>query len=478
MDVLIVDDEPDILAWMSATLRGLELTPVTASSGAQALEILAERDIGFVITDFMMPGMNGAELLQEIRARHQVLPVVVMSAVATTEEAVKLLRLGADDFLSKPIRRELLLERLAHVVEKAHIYEEARLFRSYVEGAEEPPDDIIVTRSPAMLKVLKRLPQIARADASVVVLGPSGSGKELVARALHRLSRRAQKPFVAVNCGALPEMLVESTLFGHRKGAFTGADRDALGVARAADGGTLFLDEVGDLALNAQVKLLRFLQTKEVTPVGDSKPVPVDVRIIAATHRNLKKAIQDGLFREDLYYRLNVITLELPSLDERPEDIPVLANHFLVRYAREYNSEARAFSPEALDALVRRSWSGNVRELENAVQRALVACEGTIIQPQHLQLSPTAAPAGRPFADPTLASPPPTWPAVALELKEFQLAKKTAIDEFERRYLEALLKRAPRMTDAAELAGIDRKGLWRLLKKHGIRPGEGEPTDG
>jgi DNA-binding NtrC family response regulator len=488
MNVLVVDDEKAILELTSLMLKSMGLEPITADSAERALDILNDKDIGFVITDFMMPKMNGADLIKEIKARHITIPIVVMSGVGSVDDAVELLRLGADDFLSKPIRRDMLAARLGHVIEKARIYEEARLFRRFVEGSEEEGPEAIITRSPAMLKVIKGLPAMARTDASVLVLGPSGSGKELVARALHRLSRRSSHPFVAVNCGALPENLVESTLFGHRKGAFTGAERDAVGLARAADGGTLFLDEIGDLPLNAQVKLLRFLQQKEVTPVGDTKSVKVDVRVIAATHRDLKKNIADGSFREDLYYRLNVISMELPSLEQRPEDIPVLANHFLVKYAPMYGSSAKAFSTEALSHLVERSWSGNVRELENVVQRALVTCEGPVIELAHVRSlgaqaatppavapQPVAAPppAPTPRSVPILTAPPlPALSAAAAlppgSLPPFQQAKKDAIDRFEKEYLERLLQQAPRMTDASELAGVDRKGLWRLLKKHGV----------
>jgi len=525
MDVLIVDDEPSILEWLSVTLRSLGLTPVPAGSGAAALEALRGREVGFVITDFMMPGMDGVELVRRIREAHPALPVVVMSGVGTVEDAVNLLKLGADDFLSKPIKRDVLIPRIEQLVRKARIYEEARLFRQFVEGVDESHPDTIVTRSPAMLRVLRRLPAIARTDASALVLGPSGSGKELVARALHRLSKRADKPFVAVNCGALPETLVESTLFGHRKGAFTGADRDTQGLVRSADGGTLFLDEVGDLPLAAQVKLLRFLQSKEVTPVGESRSHQVDVRIVAATHRDLRKGISAGVFREDLYYRLNVISLDLPSLDERPEDIPILATHFLLKYAEEHDATARAFSSEALDGLVSRSWSGNVRELENAVQRAVVVCEGSVIDLSHLVLPEAPAPrrstgTTRPPPKPPAAylSPGPVVvPAPALvstsaavtrgpvataavpapatgafddllagePLLGFQDAKQAAIERFELAYLRKLLARAPRVTEASSLAGIDRKGLWRLLRKHKLRAsredsndsGDGQGTD-
>jgi two-component system response regulator GlrR len=481
MEVLIVDDEPTIVDWVSAAARTLGLVPVPAESVDEALEVLQTHDIGFVVTDYMMPGKDGAELIREIRRHHLVLPVMIMSGLSSVEEAAQLMRLGADDFIAKPLKRETFLPRMEQVVTKARIYEEARLFRRFVEGSDHA-DETIITRSPAMLKVLKQLPAMGRTDAHALVLGPSGSGKELVARALHRLSRRADKPFIPVNCGALPETLVESTLFGHRKGAFTGADRDSVGLARAADTGTLFLDEVGDLSLTAQVKLLRFVQSKEVTPVGESRPVHVDVRIIAATHRDLKKAIAEETFREDLYYRLNVISVEIPPLDARPEDIPVLANHFLAKYAAVYGAEARAFSPEALAVLVNRRWTGNVRELENAVQRAIIATDGPVIEatavtPGLETRALAQVPAGA-SAAPNGPAGSATSPAAAgPEMRPFQLAKKDAIDLFERTYLQQLLDRTTRMTEAADLAGIDRKGLWRLLKKHGLRGKEPEPDD-
>jgi two-component system response regulator GlrR len=477
MEVLIVDDEPAIVEWVASAVRGIGLVPVPAESVDEALALLKTHEIGFVITDYMMPHKDGAELIREIRRQHLVLPVVVMSGVSSVDDAVQLMRLGADDFLAKPIRRDLFLSRLEIVVAKAKIYEEARLFRRFVEGGDEAGSEAIITRSPLMLKVLKQLPAMGRTDAHALILGPSGSGKELVARALHRLSKRADKPFIPVNCGALPETLVESTLFGHRKGAFTGADRDSIGLARAADTGTLFLDEVGDLAVSAQVKLLRFLQSKEVTPVGESRPVHVDVRIISATHRDLKKGIADGTFREDLYYRLNVISVEIPSLDARPEDIPVLANHFLAKYASVYGSPAKAFSSEALGVLVRRHWSGNVRELENAVQRAIIASDGTVIAAEDVQAGPDAEAYVAGHTPIPEAAPPPVTSGTTAELRPFQVAKKDAVDQFERQYLEQLLDRTSRMTEAADLAGIDRKGLWRLLKKHGLRGKETEPDE-
>lgn len=471
MEALVVDDEPSILTWMSATLRSLGITVRAASSAEEALAMLDTHDVGFVITDFMMPRINGSELLDRIRKLRPVLPVVVMSGVASVEDAVNVLRLGADDFLRKPIKRDLLVERLTQIIEKARIYEEARMFRTFLDADAEKAQGGMVTRSPAMLRLVSRLPSIARTDASVIVGGPSGSGKELIARAIHRLSPRADKPFVAVNCGAIPENLVESTLFGHAKGSFTGADRDSIGLARSAHGGTLFLDEVGELPLPVQVKLLRFLQSKEVMPVGHSKAEKVDVRIVSATHRDLSRLVAEGKLREDLYYRLNVITVDVPSLDERPEDIPVLANHFLVKYAAEYGSKAKAFTPAALEALVSRSWSGNVRELENVVQRALVACEGVLVDAGHLQLP-------MPLARPALASPSTRLPDDDSEdLGTFQESKKTAIDTFERAYLVRLLRRTRRMTEAAQLAGLDRKGLWRLMRKHGLRKGGVPDTD-
>jgi two-component system response regulator GlrR len=483
MDVLIVDDEPAILDWIASTVKGLGLVPVVAESVDEALAILKTREVGFVITDFMMPRKDGAELIREIRRQHLVLPVVVMSGVGSVDDAVQLMRLGADDFIAKPIKREVLANRLEQVVAKARIYEEAKLFRRFVEGTDETGGEAIITRSPAMLRVLKQLPAMGRTDAHALILGPSGSGKELVARALHKLSKRADRPFVPVNCGALPETLVESTLFGHRKGAFTGADRDSIGLARAADTGTLFLDEVGDLSPNAQVKLLRFLQSKEVTPVGESRPVHVDIRIVSATHRDLKKGITEGTFREDLYYRLNVISVEIPPLEARKEDIPVLANHFLAKYGPGFGSQARAFSPEAMAVLVNRRWSGNVRELENVVQRAIITSDGPVIETANVRT--TAEPEPPPPAS-SSATTIPDMPALRMpgavaqangDLRQFQNAKKDAIDQFERAYLEQLLERTSRMTEAADLAGIDRKGLWRLLKKHGLRGKEPDPDD-
>jgi two-component system response regulator GlrR len=383
-----------------------------------------------------MQGMDGLGLFDAIHRQAPSLPVVILTAHGTIPDAVAATRRGVFSFLTKPFEPKVLLETVA----------DALRLSSAPSGDAEHWRAEIITRSAAMEAVLAQAQRVAASDASVCIFGASGTGKELLARAIHRASRRAAAPFVAVNCGAIPEGLLESELFGHKKGAFTGAIQDRRGLFQAAEGGTLFLDEVGDMPPPLQVKLLRTLEERVVRPVGANDDVPVDVRIISATHRKLEERIASGEFREDLYYRLNVVKLELPSLAQRREDIPLLAGHFLARLAERYGRARLAMSPEAMELLVSAAWPGNVRQLLNVVERA-VALTATEVIPASLVRQALDAGAG--------------------SLTPLDEARRA----FEREYLVRILKiTGGNVTQAARLAGRNRTEFYRLLERHALEP--------
>ncbi|SFD23187.1 two-component system, NtrC family, response regulator GlrR [Thiohalospira halophila DSM 15071] len=434
--LLLVDDDTSLLRLLTLRLEANGYEVATATSGEGALEAMAEARPELVITDLRMEGMDGMALFRLLRERHPGLPVLILTAHGSIPEAVEATREGVFGFLGKPFDADELLTEIQ---------------RALSLGGERRPEAAewcsrIRTRSPAMQAVLDRAGQVAATEAGVFIRGASGTGKELLARAIHDASPRSQGPFVAVNTAAMPEGLLESELFGHRKGAFTGAERDHTGLFREADGGTLFLDEVGDMPPGLQVKLLRVLQERRVRPVGGTQDIPVDVRIIAATHRDLEAAVGAGDFREDLFYRLNVVSLTLPPLSERREDIPLLAETFLEELAARYGRELTGFAPEALATLSEAPWPGNVRQLYNVVEQ-VVALATTPLVPDSLvreALDSAAAPM------PTLAE---------------------ARRAFERDYLERLLTiTAGQVRRAAELAGRNRTEFYRLLSRHGLDP--------
>ncbi|MFP4132038.1 sigma 54-interacting transcriptional regulator [Thiohalospira sp.] len=434
--LLLVDDDASLLRLLTLRLEANGYQVATATSGEEALETMAEARPELVITDLRMEGMDGMGLFRLLRERHPGLPVLILTAHGSIPEAVEATREGVFGFLAKPFDADELL---------AEIRRALSLGGERTEGGEAWCAGIR-TRSPAMQAVLDRAGQVAATEAGVFIRGASGTGKELLARAIHDASPRAQGPFVAVNTAAMPEGLLESELFGHRKGAFTGAERDHTGLFREADGGTLFLDEVGDMPPGLQVKLLRVLQERRVRPVGGTQDIPVDVRIIAATHRDLQAAVAAGDFREDLFYRLNVVSLTLPPLAERREDIPLLAETFLAELAQRYGRELTGFAPEALATLSEAPWPGNVRQLYNVVEQ-VVALATTPLVPDSLvreALDSAAAPM------PTLAE---------------------ARRAFERDYLERLLTITEgQVRRAAELAGRNRTEFYRLLNRHGLDP--------
>ena len=440
--ILLIDDDKDLLHLISMRLRAAGYAVSTAESGQAGLASMMATPPELVITDLRMEGMDGLALFDAIHRDAPSLPVVILTAHGTIPEAVSATRRGVFGFLTKPFDPKLLLDTVA----------EALRLSGAPSSADQGWRTELVTRSPAMESLLNQARRVALSDAAVCILGASGTGKELLARAIHRASRRSDAPFVAVNCGAIPEGLLESELFGHKKGAFTGAVQDRRGLFQTAHGGTLFLDEIGDMPLSLQVKLLRALEERVVRPVGANEDIEVDVRLVSATHRKLEERIAAGEFREDLYYRLSVVKLALPALAERREDIPLLAGHFLADFARRYERPRLALSPEAMELLVAAAWPGNVRQLLNVIEQA-VALSATEVIPASLVRQ-------------------------ALDAGDSAL---TPLDEarraFERDYLARILKiTAGNVTQAARLAGRNRTEFYRLLDRHALEPGMFKPS--
>src|ERR671925_875925 len=435
--VLLVDDDKDLLQLIAMRLSAAGYAVTAVESGEAALAALAVSRPQVVVTDLRMQGMDGMALFDAVHRDSPSLPVVILTAHGTIPEAVSATRRGVFSFLTKPFEPKVLLDTVA----------EAMRLSSPPTGEMEDWRAELITRSSGMEDLLAQARRVAASDASVCIFGQSGTGKELLARAIHRASPRSGAPFVAVNCGAIPEGLLESELFGHKKGSFTGAVQDRRGLFQAAQGGTLFLDEVGDMPLSLQVKLLRALEERKIRPVGSHETFEVDVRVIAATHRKLEERIASGEFREDLYYRLNVVKLYIPTLAERREDIPLLANEFLSRLGTRYRRGRLQFAPEAMEVLVSAPWPGNVRQLLNVVEQggALAAEEGISQSPLRQALD---------VADSAL----------------------TPLDEarkaFERDYLVRILKiTGGNVTKAARLAGRNRTEFYRLLERHSLEPG-------
>src|SRR6266536_1087221 len=384
--VLVVDDEPVLLRAMEALLakKGHHVTAL--DSPIMATQKLAQEDFDVALLDVKMPDLSGLELLTAVKHRRPEVEVIMMTGHATVETALAAVKAGAYDYLTKPFDDvELVARAVAKAAERKHLFDRNRELETALRQKEGvPAGDGLVGTSGPMREVTRMIDAVAYSAATVLVQGESGTGKELVARALHAKSPRRGQPFVALNCGALTETLLESELFGHVKGAFTGAQRAQKGLFDAADGGTIFLDEIGDIPPATQVRLLRVLQEGEIKRVGSAESVRVDVRVIAATHRDLPKLVKSGKFREDLFYRLNVINIPLPPLRDRVEDVPLLAHHFLRRYAERLSKKVRSVAPEALELLSSYRWPGNVRELENAIERAVVLCRGDVVGPADL----------------------------------------------------------------------------------------------
>ena len=441
--ILLVDDDNSLLRLLSMRLTAVGYEVTAVESGEQALAQLPLSQPHLIITDLQMKGMDGLTLFNQVHGRNPSLPVMILTAHGTIPDAVDATSRGVFSYLTKPFDSKILLQ---HVARALKITGEKPTGQTDAENSEWRKE--IVTRSPLMENLLTQALLVADSEASILIQGESGTGKELLARAIHKASPRASEAFIALNCSAIPESLFESELFGHTKGSFTGATRDHPGLFRAAENGTLFLDEIGDMPLSFQVKLLRALQERTIRPVGSTASLPIDVRIISATHQDLDQARQTDAFREDLYYRLNVVTLELPSLAERREDISLLASHFLHTFPGAAKKGVTGFSPEAMEAMQSAPWPGNVRQLYNAVEQS-VALSTTSLIPVSLVLRALRSESG--------------------EIPAFADARS----EFERDYLTQLLQITNgNVTQAAKIAKRNRTEFYKLLHKHHLEPAQ------
>ncbi|MDU0112438.1 sigma 54-interacting transcriptional regulator [Psychrosphaera aquimarina] len=435
--ILIVDDDPSLLRLLAIRLNAVNYHVESAQSAKQALGILKSFQPQLVISDLRMEGMDGMALFEKIRQQYPSLPVIIMTAHGTIPDAINATKQGVFSFLTKPFESQELLD----IVKQA--------IRLQPRSNQDNPDsndalwrEKIISRSAVMETLLQQTQQVAKSDFSLLINSQSGTGKELLAQAIHQASERRDKPFTAINCAAIPEQLLESELFGHKKGAFTGAANHHVGLFEASDGGTLFLDEIGDMPMNFQVKLLRALQEKEIRPVGSTSSVKVDVRIISATHQNLQKAIKEQRFREDLYYRLNVVELILPPLSERREDIPLLAQHFLSLTAGRTSIQVNGFSQDAMELLISAPWPGNIRQLQNVVEQSVALSTEPVINESLVRNALRDAPTQHP---------------------SFQEAR----DQFERDYLASILKTTSgNVSKAAKIAQRNRTEFYKLLNKH------------
>src|SRR5882724_13074169 len=450
--VLIVDDDEQSLRAVRALLAAFGFKSICASSGAEAMQLLQKHtsEIDCVLTDLYMPGVSGMDLLMHVRQATPELPVVVVTGNADVPSAVTAIREGAFDFQLKPLSSETLTLALGRAIEHRRLKSRNRFLEQRLEVSQRFAG--IIGNSPPMRHVFELVANVAGTEATVLVTGESGTGKELVARSLHEHSARSTRQFVAINCGALTETLLESELFGHERGAFTGADAKRRGLFEEANGGTLFLDEVGELTPSTQVRLLRVLQERCVRPVGSNHARPIDVRVIAATNRNLELEVREKRFREDLFYRLNVISVELPPLRSRGEDLLLLAHHLLGKHASRLGKPGMRFSSDALGALSAYEFPGNIRELENAIERAAIMTSDDIVTALAL-----------PAQFRTLSARPRPRPLVDLSFNE-------ARSRFERGYLDQVLEESGgNLSQAARRSGMDRSNFRRLLERHGVR---------
>lgn len=453
--ILIVDDEQIIRESVSFVLQKEGFAVAEAGNGRIALDLHRERPFDIVITDIEMPEMRGTELLRHIRQESPETFVIIVTAFGSVETAITALREGASDYVLKPINFDDLLLRIRKLLDYRALALENAILRQELQRTYD--FDEIIGQSTAMKKVFGIIEKVARSEGTVLITGKSGTGKELVARAIHFNSPRASKRFVPVNCGAIVDTLFESELFGHKKGSFTGATTDKDGMFKVAHEGTIFLDEVSEIPLSSQVKLLRALEQKEITPVGTTDLIKVDVRIIAATNKDLRKEVESGKFREDLFYRLNVVEVNLPPLSSRPDDIPLLASFFLEVYSKQTGKAIRGFTNEAMRVLLRHQWKGEVRELQNAVERAAIFCESEFIGPEHLPESM--------WTEGSASSPAATVAYGDQPLKE-------AVKDFERMFIQQALTRHHQNKDeTARALGMSLSSLYRKIEELQITAG-------
>ncbi|GAB7497283.1 MULTISPECIES: sigma-54-dependent transcriptional regulator [Bilophila] len=450
--ILIVDDEANLLEVLAVALENMGYGTVTAETAEEALAVLEEREVHLVLSDLRLPGLNGRELMEKVKAANPDLPVVIMTAYASLKEAVEIIKEGAFDYTVKPFELDALEATIASALRYYALGRDNRDLREQLQTASAGQ---FVGQSPAYLALLRNVSEVSASSANVLITGESGTGKEVVAKAIHYGGPRAKAPLVTINCAAIPEQLLESELFGHARGAFTGATSNRKGRFAQADGGTLFLDEIGDMPLALQAKILRCIQEKAIEPVGSNTTQKVDVRIIAATNQNLVEAIEKGKFRRDLYYRLNVYPIIMPSLRERKEDIPLLAEHFALRAAGEMGKVPVTFTEAALDILKNHTWPGNIRELENCIERLTIIASGTAITPE--RLASCAVPGGGDASSPSA-------PGSAFPL---DLDRKLAETERDL-ILRALEETGGVQVKAAELLNISERSMWHRIKKLGI----------
>ncbi len=450
--ILVIDDEQPMREMLQRLLEDSQYVVCSARNGAEGLALFDQEPFHLVITDLSMPGMDGIAVLRALKEKGPNVPVILVTAFATIDTAVEAIKAGAYDYITKPFEPDTIEITIKNALAHKKLVDENLELKQRLDDVEKKSH--IIGVSPKMEEVFHLVEKVAPTDATVLIEGDSGTGKELIARRLHRQSSRADESFISINCGALPETLLESELFGYEKGAFTGATVAKEGIFKAADGGTLFLDEIGEMPPALQVKLLRVLQDKHVLTIGGRKSFPVNVRILSATNKNLKEEVAAGRFREDLYYRINVFTIHLPPLRERVEDIPHLLNHFIKKYNREFDKSVETISPDLMRFFKDYHWPGNIRELENYVERAILMTEGT-----HMQLS--ALP-----DDIQQASPVGTGGGC-----DTFMTFKEAKENFERTYITELLERYSGVVSrAAREARIPRPNFYEKLKKYGITP--------
>jgi two-component system response regulator HydG/two-component system response regulator AtoC len=437
--ILYIDDEISALKAISAILKKAGFNILTATTAEEGISLLKETSIDCLLLDYRLPQMDGIELLKWLKYSGINIPVVMLTAYGTIEKAVEAMKLGAYHYLIKPVDTELLINVLKEAIEKSSM-----LFKEKEKVYSPFPE--IIGKSKAMQEVFYIMEMVAESNANVLITGESGTGKELVARAIYKKSSRNKKPFIIVDCTTIPENLLESELFGHEKGAFTGAVDRKMGLFELANGGTVFLDEIGELPMSLQKKLLRFLQEREIQKIGSAARIKVDVRVISATNRDLEKLVKEGTFREDLYWRLNVVRINLPPLREHKEDIPILVNHFLNKYAKENNKPIPQLEPEVMDALINYDWNGNVRELANVIERAVVLSPSGVISMKHL---------------PKRITEKTGWIAYKESSLNLLEVEKSLI-------LRALNTTGWNQTKASQILGISRKQLRTKMKHHGL----------
>ena len=444
--ILVVDDEEQMRDLLAKVLERKGFQTSVCGDGTEALAFLEKEPVDLVVTDVRMPGLGGMEALRAVKELNPDIVVIIMTAFGSIDQAVQAVKEGAYDYINKPFKIDEMLLTIEKALDERRLRHEVSTLRQELRTRYHFEN--LIGKSRPMQEVFGLIEQVAGSRSTVMVYGKSGTGKELVAKAVHYNSQRSTKNFVPVNCAAIPAELLESELFGHERGAFTGAIATKVGKFELATGGTLFLDEVGSMRLDLQAKILRALQEREVERVGGSRTIKIDVRVIAATNRDLKKAVEEGAFREDLYYRLNVVPITLPDLKDRPEDIPLLANHFVQKFGQESNSGIREISKEAMAILISHTWPGNVRELENVIERAATLGRGPAVQPS--DLPPHLAGGTNPL--------------------ERALAKEATLEDLEKDYIAMILRRTKgHQIRAASILGIDRRTLYRKIRRYNLK---------